>query len=153
MAKFTITRLLDVSQIMTTKTGQDLPAFFQYMAEFVEQAVRNLRRGLTFRENFACDTPTVSLRHGVPQAIQVTNNPVTACFVVRVVSKVWLLEAFNWYYDDNGTFTVCARFGSQAPSGFATVLDTTTPTPVARNVPLYQAPPTMALDVGLVIIF
>lgn len=150
MAKFTITRLLDISQIKTKPVGQEIPDFFEYMANFVEQSVRNLRRGLTFRENFNGETPVVSLKHGIPQVVQVSNGPVTACFVARCVSQMWLVEAFNWYYDDSGRFTVCARFGAQAGSGFYTVTDTT---PAAVPVPRYQAPPTAALDVALVIVY
>lgn len=109
MAKFTITRLLDTSRINKTDAGKQIPEFFEYMAQFVEQTVRNLRSGLTFADNFAGEARSVSIKHATSQVIT-SDKAVTGILVTRVQSTLWLLDAFNWYYDRNNRLTIAARF-------------------------------------------
>lgn len=109
MAKFTITRLLDTTRISKTNTGKEIPEFFDYLAQFVEQTVRNLRSGLTFGDNFASEVKTVNLKHGAAQVIT-SAKTVTGIIPVRVQSTQFLLAAFGWYYDRNNRLTIVARY-------------------------------------------
>lgn len=109
MAKFTITRLLDTARISKTDTGKEIPEFFDYLAQFVEQTVRNLRSGLTFADNFASEVKTVDLKHGIPQVIS-SFKTVTGIIPIRVQSSQFLLAAFGWYYDRNNRLTIVAQY-------------------------------------------
>lgn len=109
MAKFTITRLLDTTRISKTNTGKEIPEFFDYLAQFVEQTVRNLRSGLTFGDNFASEVKTVNLKHAAAQVIT-SAKTVTGIIPVRVQSTQFLLAAFGWYYDRNNRLTIVARY-------------------------------------------
>ena len=109
MAKFTITRLLDTTRISKTNTGKELPEFFEYLAQFVEQTVRNLRSGLTFGDNFASEVRTVNIKHGAAQVIT-SAKTVTGIIPMRVLSTQFLLAAFGWYYDRNNRLTIVALY-------------------------------------------
>lgn len=109
MAKFTITRLLDTARINKTDAGKQIPEFFEYMAQFVEQTVRNLRSGLTFSDNFAGEAKTVNLKHGVPQVIT-SNKTVVGMLVTRVQSTAYGVACTSWYYDRNNRLTIQLRF-------------------------------------------
>lgn len=109
--KITITRLLDSAKYLATEVGQAIPDFFTYMAEFVEQATRSLRNGLTFSDNFDCQVKEVKLTSGVASEVSAT-KAVTGIIPVRVVSQVHGLESFAWWYSDNGKLTVKAVFTS-----------------------------------------
>lgn len=113
MAKFTITRLLDTTRINKTDTGKQIPEFFEYMAQFVEQTVRNLRSGLTFTDNFAGEQKTVSLKHGVPQVITASKQ-VVGLIVTRAQSTVYGVSCTSWYYDRNNRLTIALRFQDMA---------------------------------------
>lgn len=113
MAKFTITRLLDTARINKTDTGKQIPEFFEYMAQFVEQTVRNLRSGLTFADNFAGEARTVTLKHATPQVI-VSSKTVVGILVTRVQSQVYGVSCTSWYYDRNNRLTIQLRFADSA---------------------------------------
>lgn len=111
MAKFTITRLLDVTRISKTDAGKQMPEFFEYLSQFVEQTVRNLRSGLTFADNFAGQTRTIELKHGTPQTITSAKQVVGVVFT-RVQSSQWLLSRSGWYYDRSNRLTIVVGFAS-----------------------------------------
>lgn len=107
--KLTITRVLETAKVMATEAGQQLTEFISYMAEFVDQVVRALRNGLTFKDNFDCEVRTVSLLHDTAQVVSSTRK-VTGIIPVRLVAQGLMLRDFGWYYDDNGQLTVKAAF-------------------------------------------
>lgn len=119
--KVTITRLLETSKILATKVGQEIPDFFSYMGEFVEQVTRSLRSGLTFTDNFDCAVKEVSLRHNTAQIIDVPKT-VTGILPVRVVSQEYILRDFGWYYDQQGRLTVKVAFDSDPGSALDVLL-------------------------------
>lgn len=131
MAQFNITRLLDTSKALTTQAGQDLTDVLTYLTDFVEQTVKNLKQGLTFRDNVACNVKTVSVKNGVAQKVSATNS-VTGMLVTRVGDSKFLLDCFNWFYDSNGSLTVVCTF---------------------KAADLSATLPTKAVDVDLVILF
>jgi hypothetical protein len=105
--KVTITRLLETSKLLATKVGQEIPDFFSYMSDFVEQVTRALRGGLSFADNFNCEVRTISLKHNTPQVLEVT-KPVTGMIPTRLQSRAYLIDAFNWFYDSDGRLTIQA---------------------------------------------
>lgn len=109
--KITITRLLETSKFLATKVGQEIPEFFNYMGEFVEQVTRSLRSGLTFVDNHDCSVRTVSLRHDTAQVIEVQKT-VSTILVGRVFSQTYSLSEFGWYYDSQGRLTVKVGYDS-----------------------------------------
>lgn len=114
MARTTFSRLFDIAKIASTKVYQEIPDFFTYFAQLAEVVVRNLRNGLTYEDNFNGDFKTVSLKHGTPQIVSTSKNPVRRCKADRVLSTAYLISAFNWYYDNNGNFTVCVKYETPA---------------------------------------
>ncbi len=112
--KFNVSRLLETAKYLPTKVGQEIPDFFNYMADFVENTVRCLRGGLTFADNIACDVRTVSLTHGATQVVN-SVKPVVGVIPLRVISTTYGLESFAWYYDQGGRLTVKANFSFTAP--------------------------------------
>ena len=131
MSKITITRLLDTAQLMTTTMGQESPAFVDYLAQLVEQSVRTLRNGITYADNVDCDAKTVTLTHGVAQAISASKTVMGVLFT-RLRSQTYLLEASGWWYGTDNRLYVAARFGEIASSG---------------------TPPTAALAVDIVLLY
>lgn len=119
--KVTLTRVLETAKILSTKVGQEIPDYFNYMAEFVEQVVRSLRNGLTFRDNFDCDIKLVSLLHNTPQVIA-SVRPVTGIIPLRVVSQTRMLRDFGWYYDENNRLTVEVAFDTDPNSSLDVIL-------------------------------
>jgi len=100
---------------MSTTVGQQIPDFFNYMADFVEQSVRSLRGGLTFSDNFACDLKTVTLKHATDQIVS-ASKVVVGIIPIRVVSQTTGIDSLAWWYNDAGKLTVKAGL-TGAPAG------------------------------------
>ena len=147
MAKITLTRLLETSQVLSTEAGQQIQAFVNYMADFVEQTVKALQGGLTFNDNFSGVQKNVSLKHNTEQIVQAT-KPVTGILCIRVISKTYGLDSFAWYYDDGGRLTVKATFtGGPNYVGYYDQAGTLTVKAA------FTGAPTSALDCTLVLLF
>lgn len=107
--KITLTRVLETAKILSTEIGEEIPEFFEYMSEFVDQVVRTLRNGLTFRDNFDCEIKTVAFSNNVEQVISVS-KPVSGITYLRALSQTSVIRDFGWYYDDRGRLTVKVGF-------------------------------------------
>lgn len=103
--KLTVTRLLEASKYLATEVGQQIPDFFTYMGELVDNVVRALRNGLTFADNFDCTLKTLSVTHNTAQVIT-TDKPATGIIPLRIVSTTYGIDSFAWYYDERGRLTV-----------------------------------------------
>lgn len=121
MTKFSVSRLLDTAKILATEVGQQIPDFFEYMADFVENTSRILRGGISFADNFACEVRTVSLTSGRIQIVSAT-RPVTGVIPLRVVSTSSGIESFAWFYDSGSRLTVNMVFTNPPESALDTVL-------------------------------
>lgn len=119
--KFSVSRLLETAKYLNTEVGKQVPDFFSYMADFVENTARCLRVGLTFSDNFACDVKTVSLTSGADQVISAT-KPVVGIIPLRVVSQTAGLDSFAWFYDKGGRLTVRATFTGSPTSALDVLL-------------------------------
>lgn len=107
--KLTITRVFETAKTLATEAGQQLSDHINYVAEFVDQVVRALRNGLTFRDNFDCQIKIVSLRHDVDQIVS-ADRTVTGIIPLRAIRQNLTISEFGWWYDDNGRLTVRAAF-------------------------------------------
>jgi hypothetical protein len=116
MAKITISRLFETSKILATKSGQELADLVQYLADFAEQTLRNLRNGLTFADNFNCKVFQVKLLQATDTIINTDSKIPIGIIPIRVVSTTATLDAFGWFIDNNGRVNVNARF-----SGFPVI--------------------------------
>lgn len=113
--KITLTRLLETSKLLSTEVGRQIPEFFNYMAELVEQMIRALRNGLKFQDNFDCEVKVVSLLHNTPQVIT-ASKPATGVIPLRVISQNHMIDAFNMYFDQQGRLTIKVAFDSDPGS-------------------------------------
>jgi hypothetical protein len=107
--KITITRLLETSKYLATEAGKQLEGMITQTAEFMDQGVRSLRNGLTFRDNFDAEGKTLSLKDGVATVVA-SSKTVTGILITRTVSTTYALSSFLWYYDSNSKLTVKATF-------------------------------------------
>lgn len=121
MTKFKSNRLLETAKILTTKVGQEIPDFFSYMADFVENTARILRGGISFGDNFACQVKTVTLTSGTAQVV-LASQSVTGIIPLRVVSPSSGLDSFAWFYDTGGKLTVKATFTGSPTSALDVLL-------------------------------
>lgn len=108
MAKITISRLLETSKILATKSGQELQDMITYFGDFSEQTLRNLRNGLTFFDNFNCSKKSVSLVHNTPQVVNTDGR--SPYKVETTYQSAIPITGFGWYFNDKGETVVTALF-------------------------------------------
>lgn len=125
MAKITISRLFEISQSLATKSGQELRPALQYISEFAEVTLRNLRNGLTFADNLDCQIKRVSVRSGVESVVSVANNRrATRVTVDKVVSDTYyVVSKFGWKYNSNGALVINVTLDGSPPSSLDITLD------------------------------
>lgn len=109
MSKINLGAIFEISKALATEAGQQLAEPLDFLAEFGEQSLRALNRGLTFRDNFDGDFKTVDLTHGVNQVVSVSKNPVDI-WVTRTFTKTAFCTNFGWYIDDDSRLIVNASF-------------------------------------------
>ena len=112
MTQIKVSRLIEVGKILTTKAGQDLADFVQYVADLAEQVVRALRNGLTFSDNMDATFKTVSLVSGTTAAVNVGTRRPVGIWPVQVVSTAHGWDSFHWYIDGSGQAQVVMTFTS-----------------------------------------
>lgn len=114
--KITVTRLLEATKYLATSFGQEAPDFFTYMSDFVDNAVRALRNGLTIADNFDATLKTLSVTHNTAQVITLPSGKTAVGIIpLRLVSTTYGIDSFAWYYDERGRLTVKVGITS-APS-------------------------------------
>lgn len=110
MAKITISRLFETSKLLATDVGQKIQDFVVYMTDFAEQTIRNLKNGLTFKDNFNCQISTYSLSHNVEQTINTSGNSPVGMIPIRVGSSSIGWDSFAWYVSESGDIKIKAGF-------------------------------------------
>lgn len=122
MAKITISRIFELSRYLATKSGQELKDALIYLSEFAEVSLRNLRNGLTFRENFDSETKIVSLTTGTETAISVEGNRRPSCVLLcRVIDNTYYkVDSFGWKFAADGNVVVTVDF-SGSPSATTSI--------------------------------
>ena len=109
MSKITITSIFEISKALATKSGQELAPPLEFLADFGEQALRALRGGLLFRDNFDGEFKNVELKHDTAQIISMSKTPVDI-WVTRVVTTSDFITSFGWYFNDDSQVVVKAKF-------------------------------------------
>ena len=119
MAKVTISRLFEISNYLKTSAGQQLQDALNYLSNFVEVTVRNLKNGLTFTDNFLCEVKLVSLQNDLETVILPNSkSPVTQIMIKRVINDTFfVMQTFGWKYNSSGSLVVKASFVGTPPPG------------------------------------
>lgn len=117
MAKITISRIFELSKYLATKSGQELKDALIYLSEFAEVSLRNLRNGLTFRDNFDSESKVVSLTTGTETTISVEGNRRPTCVLLcRVIDNTYYkVDSFGWKFSAEGNVVVTVDF-SDSPA-------------------------------------
>lgn len=118
MAKVTISRLFEISSYLKTPAGNQLRDAFTYLSQFVEVTVRNLKNGLTFFDNFLCETKSVAVLPDTETVILPSNkSPVTQIMVRRVINDIYYTySSFGWKYDNGGNLVIKMGFTGTPPA-------------------------------------
>jgi len=122
MAYINISRLFDMSQALSTQAGQQLQGFLYYMAQLASETVRNLKNGLDFADNFACEIKSINVLNQTDTVVlPVTNQGrVTQIMIRQVVDQTYYsVNSFGWYYGSNGNLLVNIGFLVTPPSNYA----------------------------------
>lgn len=109
MSKITIANVFEISKALATKSGEELQGPLEFLSDFGEQALRALRNGLNFRDNFDGEFKSVSLTHGVDQIVSVKKSPIDI-WVTRVTTQTAWVTSFGWYINDDSQLVVNASF-------------------------------------------
>lgn len=124
MAKITISRIFETSRALATKAGAELSDVVQFVADLAEQTLRNLRNGLTYTDNFDCQSKPVYLRNGVATPVSVSGlKAVSEVRVRRFLDTRYALSSWIWYVDQNGRLTVTAGFSGSPDANYEVPLE------------------------------
>jgi hypothetical protein len=107
MAKITISRVFESSKALATDAGKELSEFITYCTDVAEQSLRALRNGLTFQDNVNSQTPTVSIKHNIPQTV---NTDGKIPWAVWVAKSALPITSFYLKITDNGSMHVTIAF-------------------------------------------
>ncbi len=110
MTQLKVSRLIEVSKILTTKSGQELSDFVQYVADLAEQVVRTLRNGVSFGDNMDATFKEAKLVSGTASVINSGTKRPKMIQIAQVMSTVYSLDSFLWFIDAQGQTQVRATF-------------------------------------------
>ena len=123
MTQLKVSRLIEVSKILTTKSGQELSDFVQYVADLAEQVVRTLRNGVSFVDNMDASFKDAKLVSGTAAIINSGTKRPRMIQIAQIMSETYALDSFTWYIDAQGRTQVKATFtGSPASTQISVVL-------------------------------
>ena len=126
MAKITISRLFEVSKYLATDAGKDLGDALQYLSEFVEVTIRNLRNGLTYADNFNAITKEVIVRPNTETVVlgkdETRRVKEVVCRRARS-DQYYIVSSFGWKYAPNGDLVISADFLDSASASPASTTD------------------------------
>lgn len=111
MAKLSINRVLELSQLLKTEAGDQLREALEYLNALGDQVIRNLRQGLNIEDNFKALTQTVTLKDGIEQVINYDKFQIPyEVRVLRTISTQYGYQSILWYFAPNGDLTVKVGF-------------------------------------------
>lgn len=107
-----LTRLFEISRYLNNKSGQELKGVLEYLSELSHDTIRSLKNGLNFRDNFDCETKTVSLMSNTETVIAVPEGKrPTQILLKRVLDDVfYVVDSFGWKYQSDGSVVIKAVF-------------------------------------------
>ncbi len=109
MAKLTIARVFEQSQIAATNAFKDLAPFFDYFGQLTDNVVRILTNGVSLSDNIDGKSFTHKLKHNQPLNISMTKRPVE----VRIQKKVPMtpsITSFDWQINGDETIQLLVKF-------------------------------------------
>ena len=118
MAKVTLSRLFEVSKYLVTDSGKELKDALVYLSEFVEVVTRNLRKGLTFTDNFDSTQKEVDCLPDTELIVlSGERRRVKEVVVRRVIDDTYyIVDSFGWRYNAKGDVVITVGFTGSPPS-------------------------------------
>lgn len=110
MAKLTVSRLLEVSKLLSTEAGQQLQELITFTNDISDQTIRALRQGLTFDDNVNSKTATITLKDSTEQIVDTGGKTPWSVTVSRVISTVYGVGEWYWYMNNSGQLVVKIKF-------------------------------------------
>ena len=121
MAKINVSKLIDTGKFLATEAGKQLADLVTYLADFVEQVIRTLNKGVTIADNMAAKTLTVTLKNDIEQVINTDSKIPVWIVPARVISPVYGVDDFHWYV--NSANEVVVRVGYTGSPTSSTTYD------------------------------
>lgn len=127
MAKIRINRIFEVSKYLQTKSGQELRGVLEYVSDFAETTIRNLKNGLTFVDNIDCEIRRVTVREDTEVIIAQSSvkRPVKIFWDRVLNSTYYSVTSFGWKFDDSGQVVVKFKFDGTPASNLDLPVDLT----------------------------
>ncbi len=110
MAKLTVSRLLEVSKLLSTEAGQQLQELITFVNDISDQTIRALRQGLTFDDNVNSKTATITLKDQTEQIVDTGGKTPWSVIPSRVISTVYGIAEFYWYMNNSGQLVVKIKY-------------------------------------------
>jgi hypothetical protein len=108
--KLGISRLVETSKLLNTKSGKELSDLITHYTELAEGVIRALNNGLTLEDNMNGKALAVSLKSGVEQVINTDGKVPAEVRIRRVASSVHGVDSFLWYINNSGFTVIKANF-------------------------------------------
>ncbi len=106
-----LSAIFSTSQLIATKSGQELQQLITTFADFVKQIVPVLQNGLTITDNFNAEAKDIELSSEAEQVVSAAaGKTVTDVIPGRVYETGTMLTGFGWWLDDNSELIVMAQF-------------------------------------------
>jgi hypothetical protein len=108
--KIGISRLVETSKLLQTKSGQELQDLINHYVELADSVIKALNNRLTLEDNFNGKALTVSLANGTASVINTDGKVPSEVRVRRVYSSSSGVDSFIWYVNNSGQTVVKANF-------------------------------------------
>lgn len=108
--KIGISRLVETSKLLQTKSGQELQDLINHYVELADNVIKALNNRLTLEDNFNGKALTVSLANGTASVINTDGKVPSEVRVRRVYSSSSGVDSFIWYVNNSGQTVVKANF-------------------------------------------
>lgn len=115
MAKLSVARLFEVSQIATTKAFQEMQPFVEYVNQLADNLVRILVNGIGVRDNLDAQLVTLTVSADTPLSVRTNKVPIAA-LLVRQNPRNPLVTGFAWDIDNDGVLRIEVTFDDSAAS-------------------------------------
>lgn len=122
MAKLSISRLLEASKLLATKSGQELSDLIDYVNDLADQTLRALRQGLTYGDNFKCEIINCTLKDNVEQPINYNGQNIIEVRALRTISTTYGMASMLWYKNNANQLVVKMGFTGSPPDAVDVVL-------------------------------
>lgn len=109
MAKLTLSRIFELSKVLTTTSGRELEAAWTYVSELAEQVLRALRNGVTLKDNLDASLLRITVSHGIEAGFNPRKSPLWVT-PGRVISTLYGVDSHRWYVNAAGEWRIVVNF-------------------------------------------